>query len=436
MNRNKITRVLSLIIVFSLIITSTAFANSKKGMNFKWNDFNKNDFKWNKSAYYMMDKGIMKGYGNGDFGFVDYVKRGDVTVMIVRAFQISTILSSIEDKFPDVPVDSYYYDAIATAKYYGIAKGNGKYFNPGNYVTIEEAIALIERSVAVANKHVKVHDVDLNELFSKKDLNSYATRDDIAKMLYYVLTGDIYEEDDNDDKIVLDDIKYEIEKEVDQVTFVKKDFEKTLNNIDKYFIEDDFDYVKFELPLEKYGKLYYNYKSTSNNNSLVIENKKYDIDDFGKITFIQNSDYAGEVAIKYTVYDNNEVSYTGTIKINVEEELTLKTIKYTIDEDEEKIEFDEDDFEDVLDEVVKNFDEDEFIVKFKLPSEKFGKLYYDYKSSYNNSLVIENKEYELDELDEITFVSNSKYTGYVYIKYRAADEDGNSYFGQVRINVK
>ncbi|MDD2494964.1 MAG: S-layer homology domain-containing protein, partial [Tissierellia bacterium] len=527
------------------ILTSTVFAFSKNDMK-----FNKNDFKWNKSANYMKDKGIMKGYSDGDFGFADYVKRGDITVMVVRAFQISSILNIIEEKFPDVPVDSYYYEAIATAKYYNIAKGDGKNFNPKKFVTIKDAIALVERSAAVANKHVTVHDVDLNKLFSKKDLDSFATRDDIAKMLYYVLTGDIYEEDDNDEKdelivyetekgvkidfkakdfvkvfddldyvkftipssdkgklyygyesstkydstvksttkyyvdsdsnneisevtfipnskytgsfyidykaygeedvftgrikivvkegkVVLNDIKYEIERESNSVKFIQKHFEKVLNNIHEDFIEDDFDYVKFELPQEKYGKLYYDYKSTSKDNSLVTESNKYDIDDLGKITFVQNDDYAGEVLIKYTIYDDSGNTYIGTIKINIEEELVLNTIKYTIGLDKVEVNFDEDDFEDVLGEVIEDFDEDEFTVKFELPLEKYGKLYYDYKStSNNNSLVIENKEYELDELGEITFVANSKYTGIVYIEYVALHEDGNSYSGVVRIKVK
>jgi len=48
-----------------------------------------------------------KGYGNNDFGFDDYVKRGDITVMMVRAFNINTIINKYVENF-DGTVDIAY----------------------------------------------------------------------------------------------------------------------------------------------------------------------------------------------------------------------------------------------------------------------------------------------------------------------------------------
>lgn len=435
MYRKKSIRVISLVIVLCLILTSTAFAHTKN--TGKMN--NGKNYKWNKYSTYMKNKGIMKGYDNGDFGFQDYVKRGDVTVMIVRAFQISTILGDIEKRFPDVPVDSYYYEAIATAKHYGIAWGDGKNFHPGNYVTIGEAIALIERSVKVANKNVVFDkDADLGKLYSGKELEKYATRDDVAKMLYYILTGDEYFDEDEDTDNDKNIIAYETKKDVN-IVFDEDDFYDAfyyLKNVNK---NDKLDYVKFELPSSSNGKLYYDYSEASDSEAVKSNYKYYyeteDKSDrrISKVVFVPNLKYSGTFYIGYTAYDKDGYSYDSKIKITVKDAVSsLETIKYEV-KGNSFVTFSYRDFKNVFSSAKKSFD----YVKFVLPAEKYGKLYYDYQSSSNyKSLVSEKKEYDYDDIDEITFVPAPGYTGAFDIKYTAYDTDENSYAGKITVTVK
>ena len=439
MNKNKTFRVASLVIALCLILTSTVFASSKKdGMKFE-----QNNFKWNKSCEYMRDKGIMKGYGDGNFGLKDYVKRGDITVMIVRAFQMSAILGDIENKFPDVPVDSYYYDAIATAKHYGIAKGDGKHFNPKKYVTIGEAIALIERSVVVANSNVIVDkDADLEELYKDADLKAYASRDDIAKMLYYILTGNIFDEDEDetvDEDNNTENIVYETENNM-EITFDENDFKDAFYDFKDVNDEDDkLDYVKFKLPSVTNGKLYYDYDEKSDDNQVVKNTYEYFYDsssdrEISEVSFVPKLNYSGTFYIDYTAYDEDGNSYEGKIKIIVNDGIVVsETINYKTDKNIE-INLDSTDFENAFEDVT---DEDFDYVKFVLPDKKYGKLYYDYESaSDNKSLVIENKEYNYDGIDKITFVPASEYTGNVNIDYTAHDINKCSYNGKIKIAVK
>ncbi len=128
MNKKKILRVVSLVVVFCFTLTFAALAAPKDKDKLPYGQEKKlarYNFDYNISARFMKEKGIIKGYGNGDFGFDDYVKRGDITVMIVRAFNINTIINKYVENFEDVEYGSYYYDAIVAAKSFGIAKGNG-----------------------------------------------------------------------------------------------------------------------------------------------------------------------------------------------------------------------------------------------------------------------------------------------------------------------
>jgi len=322
MIKKKMLHVISLVVVFCLTLTFTVLAapgnNLPSGQEKKLARYN---FDYNTSADFMKDKGIIKGYGNGDFGFDDYVKRGDITVMIVRAFNINTIINRYVDNFEDVEYDSYYYDAIVSAKSHGIAKGNGKNFNPKKYVTIEEAILLIERSAAVANSNVTVEDVDLEDLYDESELDEYATRSDIANMLYYVLTGNEYDEDQDQDQDA--DIAT-IECTIKESTVFAFDeiLNELMNEFDEATEDEDFDYVKFNLPSKYEGKLYYDYSSASNYNSLVTESSKYFVDAskyISKVTFVPCDNFDGTVNIDYIAYNEDENFYKGTIEITVKD---------------------------------------------------------------------------------------------------------------------
>lgn len=228
MKRKKILRIIALVVLLSLMLTTVAFAIPPGQLK----KLLRNDHKYNYAADYVKLYGIMKGYGNGFFGFDDYVKRGDIVVMIVRAFKLSMIMEKYEieldDIFPDVDKESYFAKDICILKKLGVAKGDGKNFNPHKHVTIEEAILLIERSVEKANNNVKVYDVDLRDLYdnNEKLLNEPAKRKDIALMLYYVLTGDEYgdtdKDNDDEDKADLNNIEYTINEDEVQILTTRK----------------------------------------------------------------------------------------------------------------------------------------------------------------------------------------------------------------------
>lgn len=79
---------------------------------------------WAENAvYYLSDRGIINGYGNGYFGATDHITRGQAAVMLVRELYPNET-SSTKLTFPDVAEDSYYYNAIAVAVERGIFNGN------------------------------------------------------------------------------------------------------------------------------------------------------------------------------------------------------------------------------------------------------------------------------------------------------------------------
>jgi len=430
MNNKKMIRVISLVVVLSLTFTFSVFAFPQhKVMQFEKKNFD-------KAAEYMKENGFVKGDGSGNYYWKDYVKRGDISVMIVRAFKLSIMLG---DNFGDVDPKDYYYDAILTVKNHGIAKGDGKHFNPKKYVTIEEAIALIERSASVANSNVVINKkVDLHKMYMG-DLTEYATREDIANMLYYVLTGDEYDDDkdDEDYKYDIDALTYTI-KENTVFGFDADDVDDLIREIEKVS-DEDFEYLNFtNLPLKTEGKLYYDYTSATDFGSYVkssidyYESKDPKISD---VTFVPKTDFSGTVSLEYEAYDDEENSYTGIIKIVVEEkDVDLGTIKYDVKENG-KLTLDDK----IVNAFEKATDDKEFnYVMFKTPS--IGKLYYDYTSASDYDYVVKDTNKYYDETDikisKLTYVPKTNYTGTASIEFTVYDKDKNSYTGIIEIDVE
>ncbi len=114
---------------------------------------------------------------------------------------------------------------------------------------------------------------------------------------------------------VADDIKIST-KENTPIRFDDEDFNKASE--DSTGVE--LDYVTFTLPSSKYGKLYYNYTSSSNYGSEVTSSKKYYYEDtpsLYRVTFVPYKDYSGTVTIKYTGYNTDGFSFTGSVKVEV-----------------------------------------------------------------------------------------------------------------------
>jgi len=235
-----------------------------------------------------------------------------------------------------------------------------------------------------------------------------------------------------------DDIKYTVDSD-EVLNFKKDDFNKECKDL----TGEDLDYVKFDLPDDDDGILYYDYDSDEDEDDLtkVSSSKKYYYDKslyISKITFIPDEDYSGTLTIDYSGRDVDGNTYTGEVKIKVEEADSSDTITYKIDEDDEYIKFKDDDFFDVCKKIQK---EKLNYVTFTLPNSNDGTLYYDYdEDDDSNTKVKSSKKYYYEDdtpaLSKVAFVPDEDFSGTVTIKYKGYDVEDNYFSGTVKIKVE
>ena len=206
---------------------------------------------------------------------------------------------------------------------------------------------------------------------------------------------------------------------------------------------EELDYVKFDLPDDDDGILYYDYDEDEDedDNTKVTATKKYYFENspyLSEVSLVPDEDYSGTLTIDYTGYDTDGNSYTGEIKIAVSESSSKDTFTYSISSNKKVVDFDEDDFSEVCEEVQ---DEDLDYVKFtSLPDDDDGILYYDYdEDEDDNTKITSSKKYYYDEtpyLSKITFVPDKDFDdGTITIKYTGYDTDGDDYTGKIKITV-
>ncbi len=115
-----------------------------------------------------------------------------------------------------------------------------------------------------------------------------------------------------------------------KITFSASDFNTICSNA----TGANLSYVKFTQPSSTYGKLYYNYTSSSNYDSVVSESKEYNRSSslyLSYVSFVPTSGYVGKVSISYTGYNSSGASYSGKIIITVGSN-TVDTVTYNTDE--------------------------------------------------------------------------------------------------------
>lgn len=196
------------------------------------------------------------------------------------------------------------------------------------------------------------------------------------------------------------------------------------------------DYVKFSLPSTSYGVLYYDYTSSTSYDSKVSASTKYYESDLDDVVFVPKSSYKGTFIINYTGYDDDGDTFTGIVKITVNEEsAAADTINVSTKEDT-VLYFDEDDFNDVCEDATN---EELDYIKFTLPSSSYGRLYYNYSSQSNfDSLVSNSTKYYYDDspsLGKVAFVPYKDYNGTVTVKYSGWNTDGINFTGTIKITV-
>ena len=91
---------------------------------------------WAQDAiYFLNERDVINGYGNGQFGPNDNITRGQAALMLVRELYPNE-KSPNKLTFSDVNPNSYYYNAIAVAVDHGIFNGNPNgAFKPDDPIT-------------------------------------------------------------------------------------------------------------------------------------------------------------------------------------------------------------------------------------------------------------------------------------------------------------
>ncbi len=447
MHTKYLKRIIAFVILLSMLFTTVAMAipygQAKKLI--------RNGYSWENVEKYVQGKGIMKGFPDGKFYENLNVKRADAIIMIDRAFKLSALVDLInrdyKDIFDDVDESEYYFDAVYIAKLIGITKGRGNNnFHPKQSVTIEEVILLIERAMEKSKYFEFDDDIDLRENYKdmvekNKDLKDFATRGEIAAMLYYVLTGSKYN-DEPDSKYDLKEISRTIEE--DEILTFDDNYGKKDSIIESIEdLVDALEYVEFTKPLNKNNNfLYYEYTGKGSD-SFVINDRDYYVNPIGsqkalsEVTIVPKT--SGVLEIEYIAYDDEGDSYKGLIKITVEDKYDdLDDIAFTGHENT-PIKFIISKFKEVFKKEFEYTSDDE--ISFELPDKKFGTLYFDENNDgkLGNTEKIEAKNsFKLKQMARIYFYPAADFVDEkdpAVIEYTVEDKDDNFYEGKINIKV-
>ncbi|MBP7222573.1 MAG: S-layer homology domain-containing protein [Sedimentibacter sp.] len=193
-----------------------------------------------------------------------------------------------------------------------------------------------------------------------------------------------------------------------------------------------FDHISFDsLPPSSNGSLYIDYVSSTNKGTAVEAGKNYTKAELDRMSFVPNGLYFGKFNIAYKGYNTTGDMFTGKVEVTViEKVIVIEKIKYSAYVNT-AINFDAADFEDVfLDGTGQRLS----YVKFTLPSSSRGILYSSYGLSGQSKVSASSKCYD-DDIDEISFVPYTNYSGTVAITYTGFNSRGESYTGEIEIQM-
>ncbi len=102
-------------------------------------------YPFSSAISFVYQKGVMKGYPNGNFGPTDTIDRAQLTTIIVRSrIQEDAVRQCTQKSFSDVPTSAWYSQYICAAQRAGIVSGySDGTFRPGNPVSVVEASKIL-----------------------------------------------------------------------------------------------------------------------------------------------------------------------------------------------------------------------------------------------------------------------------------------------------
>lgn len=140
------------------------------------------------SVDFLYESKVTTGTTSTTYGPSGNITRGDFVLMLSRAFSFSDYGS---DNFSDVPANSYYAKAIASAKSMGIAQGSNGKFNPTAALTREDAMVLLQRTMSRTGRSIADASSSYLDRFSDGSaVSSYAKSAVAALIQAGIIQGD------------------------------------------------------------------------------------------------------------------------------------------------------------------------------------------------------------------------------------------------------
>ena len=124
------------------------------------------------SVDYLYQNQVTNGVTATQYGPNQRINRCDFVLMLCRAFKFS---GSNGYSFADVPTNSYFSQAVATAKQLGIVSGDGNNFRPYGQVTRQDAMVMTYNALRAAGWNVGNASTSvLNQFSDSASVSSYA----------------------------------------------------------------------------------------------------------------------------------------------------------------------------------------------------------------------------------------------------------------------
>lgn len=195
-------------------------------------------------------------------------------------------------------------------------------------------------------------------------------------------------------------------------------------------------YLTFTIPDKNTGALYLNYDYAAKKGTAISATTKYYTaknPNLSAITFVPAADFIGTSTITYCAYSAAGACYTGTISINVQNSsggiVSLQTDKNAA------LQFDAAVFQSSF---LASTGKSLSYVVFSLPSETYGKLYYNYALNGHYDAAVSSQNYYVSQssyLSLVSFVPKTNYTGPVTINFTGYTAAGLGYAGKIILRV-